>query len=827
MVNPLQDALLDRLSAEGRDGDALVWMVLTAAESAEALDRLLADGAPARRPRARERDGGDGDVARTFLGNVELRSFRGIGPDALLPIEPGCGVTLVVGRNGSGKSSFAEAIEVAFTGTSERWRRKGNKEWTRGWLNVHGEHAPRIVVRLAQEGAPGTRIERTWDDPAKIDSGRSRYVDAAGTAQELAASHWPAALDDYRPFLSYSELGDMLADGPSRIYQALLAGLGLDGYELTRQRLANALNDRTKQARDARRTGKELAASAREQSTRHDEETRFGVVADLLKAKEPDLDRLATLAADGDGGDDAAPLVALARAGAPFTQDALAGAVATLAAAADNLAATRADAAGRADDVARLLALAIDCAHRQPFATCPVCGAARPLDDAWQTAARTALEDAQARAAQARAAAAARTEARHALDAMVAAVPEPLARAAQSGWEPAVTLHARWSAWCEALPPEDAGRGTVVTHEMPTLCDAYAALQAAAADQVRRRQDVWRPFGVELAAWVVEARQAAAARTLLPDLERARDWVAAEIERHRDERFAPIKAQAIEFWNVISRYSNLTLVDIELTGQGKQQRVTLKVQVDGTDAPALGVMSQGELNAMTLSLFLPRVLLPQSPFGFVVVDDPVQAMDTARVDGLARVLARVGEARQVVVFTHDDRLADAFRLLGLPHRPLRVVRQAASTVVVTSGEGPVELHLRDANAVARTEGVPDGLSAQVVPAFCRLALEAAVAETLRKRWLGAGMAHEEVATRLDDKGLTPLLAYLFFENQERRHDVAARLGRVDVPDAAAVVADCQAGAHSRFSGDPVELVKRTRKLCEALRRVTPAERARR
>ena len=35
-------------------------------------------------------------------------------------VEPGPGLTLVVGRNGSGKSSFAEGIEVALTGHNER-----------------------------------------------------------------------------------------------------------------------------------------------------------------------------------------------------------------------------------------------------------------------------------------------------------------------------------------------------------------------------------------------------------------------------------------------------------------------------------------------------------------------------------------------------------------------------------------------------------------------------------------------------------------------------------------------------------------------------------
>ena len=51
-------------------------------------------------------------------------------------------------------------------------------------------------------------------------------------------------------------------------------------------------------------------------------------------------------------------------------------------------------------------------------------------------------------------------------------------------------------------------------------------------------------------------------------------------------------------------------------------------------------MSQGELLALSVSVFLPRAALDESPFRFAVIDDPVQAMDPAKVDGLARVLHR-------------------------------------------------------------------------------------------------------------------------------------------------------------------------------------------
>jgi ABC-type Mn2+/Zn2+ transport system ATPase subunit len=78
---------------------------------------------------------------------------------------------------------------------------------------------------------------------------------------------------------------------------------------------------------------------------------------------------------------------------------------------------------------------------------------------------------------------------------------------------------------------------------------------------------------------------------------------------------------------------------------------------------------------MALSLFLPRAQLAESPFGFVVIDDPVQSMDQARVAGLAQVLQNAAEKLQVVVFTHDHRLVEAVRRLQLPATILEVQRE--------------------------------------------------------------------------------------------------------------------------------------------------------
>src|SRR5689334_14211178 len=59
-------------------------------------------------------------LRNVWLSSITVQGFRGIGQASRLEVEPGPGLTLVVGRNGSGKSSFAEGIEVALTGSNER-----------------------------------------------------------------------------------------------------------------------------------------------------------------------------------------------------------------------------------------------------------------------------------------------------------------------------------------------------------------------------------------------------------------------------------------------------------------------------------------------------------------------------------------------------------------------------------------------------------------------------------------------------------------------------------------------------------------------------------
>ena len=210
----------------------------------------------------------------------------------------------------------------------------------------------------------------------------------------------------------------------------------------------------------------------------------------------------------------------------------------------------------------------------------------------------------------------------------------------------------------------------------------------------------------EVAAWLLGARDAARGASDLVRIKPAESWLKKAAAGIRDDRFGPIAEKAGRIWERLRQQSHVELGRIQLTGDGTRRRVVLDVTVDGVAGAALGVMSQGELHSLALSLFVPRATLPESPFRFIVIDDPVQSMDPARVDGLARVLESASADRQVLVFTHDDRLPEAVRRFDIAAEIVEVTRRENSVVEVRRALDPVGRYLEDALAVAGTAELP-------------------------------------------------------------------------------------------------------------------------
>ena len=156
----------------------------------------------------------------------------------LRPLPPRPGLTLVVGRNGSGKSSFAEALEVLLTGDLRRWE-KLSAVWNQGWRSMHYPDQAQITAELLIEGAGPVKAKRTW--PASADFTESSVsAQVAGEKQAgLERLDWSAALTGYRPFLSHSEL-EAFFGSPSGLYELLASVLGLEDLTFAAARLAHA-----------------------------------------------------------------------------------------------------------------------------------------------------------------------------------------------------------------------------------------------------------------------------------------------------------------------------------------------------------------------------------------------------------------------------------------------------------------------------------------------------------------------------------------------------------------------------------------------------------
>lgn len=100
------------------------------------------------------------------------------------------------------------------------------------------------------------------------------------------------------------------------------------------------------------------------------------------------------------------------------------------------------------------------------------------------------------------------------------------------------------------------------------------------------------------------------------------------------------------------------------------------------------VLSSSQLNVLAVSTFLSlNLAIATLPLQVVALDDPLQSLDTVNLLGLADLLRRVRTSRQVIVSTHDERLA------GLLARKLRPVSEEGRTRLVKlqawSREGPV------------------------------------------------------------------------------------------------------------------------------------------
>ncbi|MGW9301691.1 AAA family ATPase [Streptomyces cyaneofuscatus] len=775
-------------------------------EAAALLRDTLPDPAP-------EEAGRAGPV---YLRSITAAGWRGVGPEATLDLPHGPGLTVITGGNGTGKSSFAEAAEIALTGFNARWDGSNGAKpraatWRDGWRNLHETSAPQVAVSLTlDDAAEPVTVRRTWYGE-KVGDARTTVVREDGAELKLDECVNASMLDVYRPFLPYSELGSMVDGTMSDLHRKISTFIGLGQLAEMDMRLAAQV----KECKEIEARPGPLKTAAVQALEGLDDRRAVDAMR-ALGGRAPDIDVVRRLLdQDAPGGqDEGARLRALAALTGPDEEE-VAGALTRLREAIAAFEDVRRSNAEDARHLAALLEAAFEQRRRSGSPHCPVCGTEDRLDQAWAEAARAEIERLQAEAAEADAVRRTLSSAKRAVHDLVQPVPD-LLRTEDS------ELAELWRAWslCRSLT-DPAELARQVGRLAAALAAACRQVGEDAARRLTGRDTAWRPVAVRLTEWVEAAEKAQDATGRRKSAEAARTWFRGLTEEFQTERMKRFERHAQDVWSKLCERSSVVLAGVELGGPARQGKVLLKVSVDDLGAPAYSVMSQGELHSLALSLFIPRATHEASPFGFLVIDDPVQSMDTQKVEGLATVLSECARHRQVVVFTHDTRLEQAITHLGIEATVHRISREEKSRVTVERTRDPFRQALGEARDVSKDTSVPQVVADRVIPAMCRAALEAACVETARRtvrdEW-GNRLSLAEFERRVPAQARTrEYVAFALLGDPAG--DARAAVERLH-PGGGALIGELNSGAHGGLATvtDRKALVERTERLAEAVRR---------
>lgn len=623
----------------------------------DSLLRIL-DNADSKR---RDMSGNAALYKAAYLTQISVAGFRGIGPHAELNVAPDPGLIIVYGANGSGKSSFAEALDVLLTGTTGRFAGRG-VEWRSAQTNVHHPETGYVRGIFALHGRE-TDLRRSWTDDGYL----SGAYDETPT-DDMRAIGWLDALDEFKPVLGYAELGPLLDE------------------------------DAFGEAADS------SFADHRETALARHIRLRTGVGSDPLISSIQEAVQSSGIAI-----------------GQPFLQE-----------------------------LSLWYRLWLSCSTAAG-------GTIRfPTNDGF-----------------------------------------------------AVNVVAKWRRALRALAP-------LSDRSLPHPRNLnWGAFIASMEHQTKKNPKLnplrrFRPGDSRASNRFVQYM-------VVPLMDLCRDFIADEhrlidtppattpswtsrtqvyyetlIEAIYRVRLETLSEQVGDVWRRIRpgssvQFHGIALRRVSQTDQSPVFRASLDLALDDVRGVERGVLSQGELHSMALSVFLPTMMRPESPFGFAVIDDPVQVMDEHAVDGLAEILGKAANHLQLIVFTHDKRLLEALHWQGIKHTQINVTRAGESVVTCEPVSDPVSQRIADARMLAEEAAVDDEFRHRRNAAYqCRRAIEAACLRAVRGKFARQGLSHQqieskvEVALRNKDTTTLRLLALAMFEDVGKQRDVRPHMK--DNPD---------------------------------------------
>ncbi|RZU77135.1 hypothetical protein EV384_5849 [Micromonospora kangleipakensis] len=744
-----------------------------------------------------------------YVRAVRVRGHIGVGEHPVnLDLTPTTGLTVVTARNGTGKTSIADGCRHNLSGGAKRSYQVLAE-------NVHYRERD-VVVTLTN----GTREIEILCGPDEV----VRWRDPDGELSTPPAE-WSEAFERYMPVLLYPEMSQVIQD-PSNLHAFLKDALELAALE--------DLQARLKAIREAGTAAQRTVDAAHKAALNGVTKVGHQELAALLRSH------------GGVADDGALEQIRLLSAGLPDTtppplslpelwmvdEQRRTTAIAALTELARIRESTATDTRPMLDALRRLLRADDPAtAHNRDHDVCPVCqaGGRDWVKLATEEMNRLSLSSKALRNAERAASAALEQAAACFPPALTASLRQALAHHADptcnlriKQWD-RLTLNRGGLTTAELSP---AGLGALLD-ECADLAEWYGPIRE---DLFAQRDDAiaaQAAVRVHVESWIDTLSQERPTLARLVVAERLHRKVDGWLRTAREDIFEPIGEEVIELWSILNSDADLKLTEIALTGGTQRRRGVTLGLADGDVALPTGknssaVLSTGQRNALSLATYLPRATQQKSPFGFLILDDPIHAFDTWRVRYLAAHLLKLAERFQVVVFTHDDRLWRELRGLGARPAHVRMDRRGDRNpqVRVTNITSPGNQMLADLQKILGEEsgpsaiGTPEAQTAMTL-AMCRQALDTEVVTQIEILGRRTQLPEAKIVADLKRARKTR-------DQIELLNDYAqlAQLRPVRIGPYEPTIQALNGGSHGRVpAGELKEWVRHTRKIIKAVQAI--------
>lgn len=131
-------------------------------------------------------------------------------------------------------------------------------------------------------------------------------------------------------------------------------------------------------------------------------------------------------------------------------------------------------------------------------------------------------------------------------------------------------------------------------------------------------------------------------------------------EKQEVERLLTDHSEEIrDYYNRLNPNEKIVFKKVEVR-EGVRRQARLIAEAYGKEINPVTIFSEAHTNSLSLSIYFPQRVDRNDTWGVVVLDDPVQSMDQNHSASLIEILAEIKSKKQIIVLTHSRTFAEDF-----------------------------------------------------------------------------------------------------------------------------------------------------------------------